>query len=305
MKNAHREMLSTRQLAQSLGVSESSVKRWIDDGEIAAERTAGGHRRITVASAVRFVRQQRLPVHSPMALSPSAAPLLGEVDADAAESCHDALLADDAPKARAIITGRYISGASIAAIGDGLIRPALARLGELWKSDRGGILVEHRAVDTCIQVLSDLIAWLPPLSESAPVAVSAAGPGDPYLLPPMLSAMTLRERGVQSRNLGASTPLATIALAVERYGARVCAVSVSITQDPKRHSEWLDLLDRLTELGAGLVVGGRCVRSVPAQVLARAQVCASVSEIGSFAAGVVHGAGPDTRSKAARSRGAK
>jgi len=37
--------LSPRELAEALGVSESSLKRWVDAGKIAASRTEGGHRR--------------------------------------------------------------------------------------------------------------------------------------------------------------------------------------------------------------------------------------------------------------------
>jgi MerR family transcriptional regulator, light-induced transcriptional regulator len=50
--------LSPKALAAAIGVSESSLKRWADEGRLAAERTAGGHRRIAVAEAVRFVRRR-------------------------------------------------------------------------------------------------------------------------------------------------------------------------------------------------------------------------------------------------------
>ena len=46
--------LSPRQLAVAIGVSESSLKRWADDGRLAVERTAGGHRRIPLPEAVRW-----------------------------------------------------------------------------------------------------------------------------------------------------------------------------------------------------------------------------------------------------------
>jgi excisionase family DNA binding protein len=287
----HRELLTTRQLAESLGVSESSVKRWIDDGAIAADRTAGGHRRIPMAAAVRFMRRHRMSPQRPEAMPLSTAPSLGAVDSEAADACYEALVSDDAPRARAIITGRYISGADIATIGDGLVRPALQRLGELWKNDPEGILVEHRAVDTCIRVLSDLLTWLPPPPPGAPVAITAAGPGDPYLLPPMLACMTLQERGIHARNLGPSTPHRTIGLAARRYGATMCSLSVSVAQDRKRHAEWIVLADSLEGTRTKLVVGGRCVDTLPAQCLRRGHVCISMSELGSWAAGVVHGIG--------------
>lgn len=295
VKTKDRRSLTTRQLAESLGVSESSVKRWIDDGVIAADRTAGGHRRIPMAAAVRFMRQRRMSPHRPEAMSISTAPSLGAVDSHAADECYEALLSDNAEQARAIIMGRYISGADIATIGDGLLRPALERLGELWKHDARGILAEHRAVDTCIRALTDLLGWVAPTAPSAPVAISAAGPGDPYLLAPLLASMTFQEQGSHARNLGPSTPLETIGLAAERYGALLCSLSVSATQDRKRHAEWIRLADRLEGARTSLVVGGRCVESLPTEFLDRARVCCSMVELGSYAAGVMQGVGSGHR----------
>lgn len=57
--------LGPRQLGQALGVSESSVKRWADQGEIVTHRTSGGHRRIALAEAIRFIRESGLPVVDP------------------------------------------------------------------------------------------------------------------------------------------------------------------------------------------------------------------------------------------------
>lgn len=296
MKTRDRQSLTTRQLAESLGVSESSVKRWIDDGTIAADRTAGGHRRIPMAAAVRFFRRHRMTPQRPEAMPLASAPSLGAVDSQATEECYEALVSDDAATARAIIMGRFISGADIATIGDGLLRPALGRLGELWKHDSHGILVEHRAVDTCIRALADLLAWLPPAPPGAPVAITTAGPGDPYLLPPMLASMTLQEQGLHARNLGPSTPLETIGLAAERYGAIMCSLSVSTTQDRKRHAEWIRLADRLEDARTRLVVGGRCVESLPTEIMGRAHLCGSMVELGSYAAGVVQFAGSGHKS---------
>ncbi len=296
MKTRERQSMTTRQLAESLGVSESSVKRWIDDGAIAADRTAGGHRRIPTAAAVRFMRRYRVRPKRPEAISLTTAPALGAVDSEAEDACYEAMLRDDAAQVRAIITGRFICGADIAAIGDGLIRPALGRLGELWKHDPHGILVEHRAVDTCVRALSDLLAWLPPMPPGAPVSITASGPGDPYLLPPMLASMTLQEHGSLARNLGPTTPLETMSLAADRYGAMMCCLSVSTAQERKRHTEWISLADRLQAAGTTLVVGGRCVESLPNEVLDRVRVCGSLVELGSYAAGVALGFGSGRKS---------
>ena len=60
-----RSQLSPKELGEAIGVSESSIKRWIDEGVIRASRTAGGHRRIALADAVQFVRSAGLPVVRP------------------------------------------------------------------------------------------------------------------------------------------------------------------------------------------------------------------------------------------------
>ena len=58
-------LLSPRELADAIGASESSLKRWTDGGLIVATRTAGGHRRIPLAEAIRFIRETAQPVVRP------------------------------------------------------------------------------------------------------------------------------------------------------------------------------------------------------------------------------------------------
>jgi excisionase family DNA binding protein len=57
-----RKKLSTIDVAKMLGVAVSSVSKWIDDGQLVAGRTPGGHRRIEAEDLIRFVRQQKLHI---------------------------------------------------------------------------------------------------------------------------------------------------------------------------------------------------------------------------------------------------
>ena len=58
-----RPHLSPKQIAQVLNTSESSVKRWCDQGRIPMVRTAGGHRRVPLAGLAEYLRDtgQNLP----------------------------------------------------------------------------------------------------------------------------------------------------------------------------------------------------------------------------------------------------
>jgi len=50
---------SPKEVAQRLGVSESSVKRWLDQGVVPVLRTAGGHRRVSEGSLEELLQRLR------------------------------------------------------------------------------------------------------------------------------------------------------------------------------------------------------------------------------------------------------
>jgi excisionase family DNA binding protein len=56
------KLLSTSAVARLLGVAPGSVINWIDQGQLKAGRTPGGHRRIARKDLVAFLRRQKLPI---------------------------------------------------------------------------------------------------------------------------------------------------------------------------------------------------------------------------------------------------
>ena len=215
--------LTPRDLATAIGVSESSLKRWADEGFLQATRTAGGHRRISLSEAVRFIRETRCTVVRPDILG------FGDVRFDArlepgyaGHALLEALERDDQKTARGLLLGEFLSGSSIAAILDGSLRVALEKIGERWKDAPAGIVLEHRAVDTAVHALSTMRSAIPKPGAGAPCAVGGSPSGDPFVLPSLGAAIVLAEAGYVEMNLGAESPIEAMlpaALALEQ----VCA----------------------------------------------------------------------------------
>ena len=60
-------LLTSHEVGDLLQVNPSSVKKWVNEGRIAAFRTPGGHRRIRVADLVDFLNRHAMPIPRPLA----------------------------------------------------------------------------------------------------------------------------------------------------------------------------------------------------------------------------------------------
>lgn len=246
-------LLSTRDLAEALGVSESSLKRWVDAGKIAASRTEGGHRRIQLSEAMRFIRSSGTPLLRPELLD---LPEVAAVRTQTPDRLLGYLLDGNTTGARGWLMARYLEGATIAELADGPIREAMHGIGELWRHDEGGVFVEHRGTDICLQAVAQLRSMIDLPPATAQVALGGGPAGDPYLLPTQLVSMTLTEVGMHSINLGPDTPVSALAAAVAVHKPALVWTSITAQLAPARAKA---LCDWYVELPASttIVIGGQ------------------------------------------------
>lgn len=252
-------LYSPRQVADLLGVSESTIKRWVDDGSLKAGKTRGGHRRIERAEVIRYARTHQLTLRHPD-LRPNGPELAFD-----AGRLVQLLIEGRGTAARSLIVGAYLQGVSLASVLDGPVRETLERFGERWEQGdpTQGILDEHYAVQQITEALAEIRGYISPPPE-APSAVGGAVEGDPYRIPSQMVDLVLAERGHATHNLGANTPVDVVAEAARRYGARIIWVSVShqaeggfVADDLERLAEAAD------RLGARVILGGRGLPEVP------------------------------------------
>jgi MerR family transcriptional regulator, light-induced transcriptional regulator len=293
-------LLTTKDLARAIGASESSLRRWTDSGAIRTSRTVGGHRRIALSEAIRFIRQTGAAVVEPAALGLQDVPTAGTTDAGEAvqERLHQSLVEGDAAEARGQILTLYLGGMSVAAIGDGPVRLAMERIGTRWQHDPAGILIEHRATDICLLAISLIRQLLPPPPDGAPVAIGGAPQGDPYVVPTAIAATVLAEIGWREINFGPNTPVDLLATAAQERAAAMVWLSISTEMSPPLRREIKRLATRLSQLQVLFVVGGRLAPALGSPRASDIHVLRTMAELSALARGAMRSgsASPPARS---------
>ncbi|MFI5378092.1 MAG: helix-turn-helix domain-containing protein [Tepidisphaerales bacterium] len=277
-----KSLLTPRELADAIGVSESSVRRWVDAGHIPMTRTQGGHRRIALDDALRYLREIQADIPRPEVLGLQQFAISGAED----QALIQALSTGDAAGARGILLSLYVSGRHVSRIFDGPVRSALQKLGEHGSRDLPATLVEHRALDICIQAVCQLRTLLV-CPADGPLAIGAGPAGDPSMLPSMMAAAVLADAGFREANHGPDTPVEPLGqLAVEKQ-ARLVWLSITMAPNAEKLLGEIDRLSRkLNEQKIPLVLGGRIVRDFVVRDRPNLHVVNTMAELAAFARGI-------------------
>jgi excisionase family DNA binding protein len=255
------DTLTPKQVAQAIGVSEASLKRWCDKGLVRAVRTAGGHRRLALEDVLEFLRRTgRRPVEAELLQLPSIRSATTPKFDEAVEHLAGALIDGNEELARRIVFDLYLARTSICDLGDRLFAESMRRVGEKWSCRDVEPFQERRACEICGRILSQLRRMLPDPPKSAPRAIGATLSGDAYRLPSALVELTLRELGWRAESLGTGLPADTLCVAIERLRPRLFWLSVSFVESvPGFLEQYQRLYECAQQSKARLVVGGRAL----------------------------------------------
>lgn len=278
--------LSPRQLADAIGVSESSVKRWSDRGLIPTERTAGGHRRLPVGGVIQFLRSSDLSLVQPEILGlPEAVSGDESVGDERIGDVVAALVEGSEEKLRAATFRRYVDGWTAAEVCDRALAPAFERLGERWQHGELEVYEERRGVEVCRQVLHELRQAVVAPGDGAPRAVGGTLAGDWYNLPTAMIEIALREGGWQAQSFGAGHPVATLVAAIEEHRPRLFWLSVSHVASADELAAGVGELHAAAERhGTALVLGGRALDDTVRRRLRGSAFCDDLRQLQALAA---------------------
>ena len=249
--------LNIAALAQRTGVPPDTLRKWEQRYSILRpDRTAGGQRRYSERDVAR-VEWLRERLDEGYRIG-EAATLLGTVGVEPMRSARDHLTAivDSLEHGETSEIGLRLDQ-SFALLGvdetlDGVVRPLLKTVGELWAVGEISVAEEHLVSEAVRSRLGHLLGD----AGGGPrgVAVLACAPGERHELGLMMAAIALRRDGWKVVYLGADTPLEDAVALARRVSARIVGLSVAM----REHARALEQGLAKTSLpeGVSLVLGG-------------------------------------------------
>ncbi len=278
-----RDTHSPREIARALGVSESSLKRWCDQGLIETTRTAGGHRKVLTADAIRFARERKMALANPELLglpAPSS-----EKDFSLARQVgllSEALLAGNEALSRQLVLNLTFSGHSMARLFDDVIAAAFVEIGDRWACERADVYQERRGCEIMLRILAEISK-----SQSAVAGpLTACGgtvTGNSYALQTLMAEIVLRGCGYQATSLGTGIPFDSLARAVRELRPTVFWLSAAYIAD---ETEFLDGFAKLAavcnQMKSALVIGGNALTPGLRKRLPEATYCENMQQLAVF-----------------------
>ncbi len=277
------DLLSPKQVAQALKVSESSVKRWCDKGCIATTYTEGGHRRIRLSDLAEFIRSKSLRVidFTPIGFQSSSdvLPDLGS----ARNLMTESLLNGDENRCVQIVFEMYFAKQSVHAICDLVIAAAFHEIGHRWACGQAEIYQERRGCKIAQRILNRLHGMLPSASPNCPLALGCSTEGDNYSMASTMAELVLCEAGWRAVALGENLPLISLGSAIAHHRPAMVWVSCSHIADADQFvSEFKAVYDEYHR-GIAFVIGGRALTESLLTRLPPTVYCRSMSDLYEFA----------------------
>jgi MerR family transcriptional regulator, light-induced transcriptional regulator len=299
MTHSPAKFLTTRQLARLWLVSEATVKRWADTGQLKSARTAGGHRRFPLSEVLRFQAERGLGAGvggvvvagaaRGAAQSQESAPHAAAFDAGATAGLFfDAIERGHSGEASALLLEAHMRGAAVEVIFDEVVAPALRRVGDAWHADVMSVADEHLATCTAVRAVETLAGSTRRAGAHVGEAVCCAAEGEMHAVAALCVQAALEAAGWEARNLGGHTPFFALAEYVEKQRPSLVCVSATLQRELEHNTrDYAQLSAAARACGARVVLGGEGFRDAAVRARFNADLHAeSFKDLSEFVRGM-------------------
>ena len=215
-------------------MSESSLKRWCDQGLIQTVRTGGGHRKLPLQDVIRFLREGKHEIICPELLGMPARSVQSEIGiAKGRTALTAALIEGNETVARQIVMDLYLAKHSISVICDEVLCGAFREIGQKWSCHSIEVYQERRGCEFAHRILYELRRSLPS-PDPRWKACGGTLTGDLYTLPTTVTELVLLNAGWEATSLGTSIPAESMVQAITNLKPRIFWVCVSHIENVNR-----------------------------------------------------------------------
>ncbi len=277
-------LVTPKQVGRALGVSESSVKRWCDKGEIETHHTAGGHRRIAVSTVLALVRAGKFTLVASEALGlPATSGHSSRVVQRAREGLTVALLDGNEPRCRQLIFDLFTAGQRPSVICDEVVAAAFADIGDRWSCGEAEVYQERRGCEIALNIMHEMQSLLAPVGEDGILALGGTAAGDQYSLGTKMVELVLRDAQWNAVSLGDNLPFNTLEAAITDNRPKLFWLSCSHIVDEQEFLTGYSALYEKFKAEVAFVVGGSALSDELRQKMNYSAFCDNMQHLEGFA----------------------
>ena len=256
--------LSTQEVAGLINVTETTVKRWADEGKIPCHKTLGGHRKFLMKDIVRFAEENAYPLSGTVALRlPQRQAQTLEVAVQTrnyqkiAQLFHDEALKADRQRLYEMLSYLCKHHIPLPVLTDQVIKPAMVHMGSQWQAGELGIDQEHLVSNAVLEALVNLSPELHRKPSHGLTAVCACTEGDYHELGLRMLSYALETEGWKVHYLGGNTPFRTLRSYMKSTRPELLCLSATIIGGKRELIGSIRSIGKTARgMGAAYVVGG-------------------------------------------------
>jgi len=231
---AQKTILSTADVARLFSVTETTVKRWSDEGRLKCQKTPGGHRKFEIRNVVDFAEKNNFEPVGALAFATDdklaqriQVAMLGRDFSELVAAFVEAALFPDRMELFMFLSYLYQHRVQLWEMHDLVIRPGMAEIGERWIRGEIGVNHEHRGSYETLDALAKLQAQIHIRESTGRSVVCACMQDELHEIGLRCASYLFESEGWMTTYLGARMPDDAIASAVHEMKPDVLCLSVT------------------------------------------------------------------------------
>lgn len=261
--------LSSKQVAEILGVNESSVKRWADNGMLTCHKTPGGHRKFSKKDILFFGSKYSYDVNTALLNNPEETENRSITDIDSIINVfYKKLFVSSEDELLDYLYSLSLSGLGVTDIYDSVISKTMHKIGELWMNNKLQIEQEHIATNKLVKTLIRLQTRITPKSNNGLTALCCSLENEYHELPVLCVSNVLSYYGWRVVYPGVNMPVKSIQSSIDEFKPDIVCISATIIkQKDKFINDIKKIYASSSKNKSKLIVGGSGIIRVSDTIL--------------------------------------